>query len=488
MDSELIHLTAHEARGLLMRHEVSSVELTQAVLSHIEKVEPRVHSLITITPELALTAAAKSDAMLNDEKQCGPLTGIPIVVKDNISTKGTLTTAGSKMLSNFIPPYDAHVVTRLREAGAIIVGKGNLDEFAMGSSNENSAFQPTRNPWNTNLVPGGSSGGPAAAVSTGECYIALGSDTGGSIRQPSALCGVVGMKPTYGLVSRYGLIAFASSLDQIGPIARDVQDCADMLTVIAGHDPRDSTSSPTAKFSYSARARTNLEGVKIGVPREYLVTGMEKGVKAAYESALQVLESLGASVTEISLPLTDLALAVYYIIAPSEAMANLARYDGFKYGHSSSQADDAWDLMKLSRGEAFGAEVKRRIILGGYALSAGYYDAYYKKAQQVRSLIRKEFSEFFQKFDVLVTPTSPTVAFKVGSRAKEPLSMYMSDICTIPANIAGLPAISVPAGNSGNLPVGLQIVGPPSADSRVISIAHSYEQATPWHLEHPPLW
>ena len=436
--------------------------------------------------ETALKRAADVDQAIANGKISGPLAGVPVMVKDNLSTAGTRTTAGSKMLDNFVPPYDAHVIERLNEAGAVIVGKGNLDEFAMGSSNENSAYEPTRNPWDTSRVPGGSSGGPAAAVAAGESFVSLGSDTGGSIRQPASFCGVVGMKPTYGLVSRFGLIAFASSLDQIGPFGRDVRDCADTLTVITGHDKRDSTSSPrSGGIDYAAGLTGDLSGLKLGVPREYLVEGIEPGVRQAYEESLTVLESLGATLEETSLPLTDQALAVYYIIAPSEASANLARYDGFKYGHSSADAKSGWEVMDFSRGEGFGAEVKRRILLGGYALSAGYYDAYYKKAQQVRTLIRQEFHTAFEKYDALVTPTSPTVAFKSGSRTSDPLAMYMSDVCTIPANIAGLPGISVPGGFSEGLPVGLQIIGPHYGDGDILKIAHAYEQATEWCTAHP---
>ena len=355
----------------------------------------------------------------------------------------------------------------------------------MGSSNENSAFSPVHNPWDTDRVPGGSSGGAAAAVAASMCFTALGSDTGGSIRQPAALCGVVGMKPTYGLVSRYGLIAFASSLDQIGPIAREVRDCADVLDVIARPDVRDSTSVKSPVDGYAKDLERGVNGLRLGLPREYLVDGIEPGVRNAFESAASELEALGAHVVETSLPLTDYALAVYYIIAPSEASANLARYDGFKYGYSESDASNSREVMDRTRGRGFGAEVKRRILLGAYALSAGYYDAYYKKAQQVRTLILREFREAFKKFDALLTPTSPTVAFPIGSRVDDPLSMYLSDVCTVPANIAGLPGISVPAGFSGNMPVGLQVLGPQFGDATILRIAYAYEQATNWRFSHP---
>ena len=486
LKDDLTQITAHEARALLGSGQVSAVELTRAVLDRAEEVEPRLHSYITLTPEAALDQAEAADAALRDGGG-GPLTGIPVMVKDNISTRGVRTTAGSRILEHYVPPYDASVVERLRRARAVIVGKGNMDEFAMGSSTENSGFEPVRNPWDTSRVPGGSSGGPAAGVAAGECLVSLGSDTGGSIRQPAALCGIVGMKPTYGLVSRYGLIAFASSLDQIGPFARDVRDCADLLTVIAGHDPLDSTSSPGAGADYCDGIEEGISGLRVGVPREYLGVGMEEGVRSAFDQALSVLEDLGARVEETSLPLTDHALAVYYIIAPSEASANLARYDGFKYGYSDRSGATSWDVMDDTRRGGFGAEVKRRILIDGYALSAGYYDAYYKKAQQVRTLIRREFSQAFERFDVLATPTSPTVAFPLGSKTDDPMQMYLSDICTIPVNISGLPGISVPAGMSDGLPVGLQIIGPQFGDATILRAAYAYEQATDWHALRPQL-
>ncbi len=483
-----IFKTAHEARDLIRNGDVSSVELTQSLIDRIDQVEGDLNSYITVTGEQALERAAAADAGIASGDLDGPLAGVPVMVKDNMATAGTLTTAGSQILKNFVPPYNAHVVEKLNDAGAVILGKGNLDEFAMGSSNENSSYPPTRNPWDTSRVPGGSSGGPAAAVSAGEAFISLGSDTGGSIRQPASLCGVVGLKPTYGLVSRFGLLAFASSLDQIGPFSRDVTDSANTLTVIAGHDQRDSTSSPrSGGVDYAAGLNGDISGMKLGVPKEYLVDGIEPGVRAAYEESLKVLEGLGATLEETSLPLTDQALSVYYIIAPSEASANLARYDGFKYGHSSETAQDAWEVMDMTRGEGFGAEVKRRIILGGYSLSAGYYDAYYKKAQQVRTLIRQEFAGAFEKFDALVTPTSPTVAFESGSRTDDLLAMYLSDICTIPVNIAGLPGMSLPGGFSEGLPVGLQIIAPHFGEQSMLNVAYAYEQATEWHKAHPTI-
>ena len=485
-DAGLEYLAAYEARRMLDTGEISSVDLTRAVLQQIERLEPILHSYVTVTVEKAVLQAEKADRRLRDGSQPrGPLTGVPVMIKDNISTAGVHTTAGSQMLKDYVPPYDASTVIRLRQQGAVIVGKGNMDEFAMGSSNENSAFGPTRNPWDRTRVPGGSSGGPAAGVAAGECAISLGSDTGGSIRQPAAFCGVVGMKPTYGIVSRYGLIAFASSLDQIGPLARNVRDCADTLDVIAGYDPLDSTSSTKTTGSYSAVLGSDIKGMRFGVPREYLDQGTDPGVLGAFNKAISVLEDLGAVVDEISLPLTRHALAVYYIIAPAEASANLARYDGFKYGFSDQDGPTAWDVMRDTRQRGFGDEVKRRILIGAYALSAGYYDAFYKKAQQVRTLIIQEFSEAFDNFDALVTPTSPTVAFAFGERVDDPMTMYKSDVLTIPVNIAGLPGISVPCGLSDGLPVGLQLIGPQFGDTTILKAAYAYEQATSWHTLRP---
>jgi len=386
------------------------------------------------------------------------------------------------MLENFVPPYDAAVMERLNNCGAVVLGKTNMDEFAMGSSTENSAFFTTHNPWDLSRVPGGSSGGSAAAVAAGEAIYALGSDTGGSIRQPAGFCSVTGLKPTYGRVSRYGLVAFASSLDQIGPITQDVTDCALVLNAIADYDSRDSTSVPYSTPDYVQCLNTDLNGLRIGVPKEYFVEGMQTEVEIAIRTAINKLKELGARVEwEVSLPHTPYALAVYYIIAPSEASANLARYDGVKYGFSYQDADSMWDAMEKTRQYGFGAEVKRRIMLGTYALSAGYYDAYYLKAQKVRTLIRQEFDQAFDKFDVLVTPTSPTVPFKIGEKADDPLQMYLSDVCTLPINIAGLPAISIPAGFADGLPIGMQIIGKPFAEETILKIAFAYQQATDWH-------
>ncbi len=474
---DLARLTAHEARTLLDSGDVTSVELTAAVLERIGQVEESVKAFVTVTEDLAMQQAEAADARIT-AGDVEPLTGVPMVLKDNMITKGVRTTCSSRMLENFVPPYDATVTEKLYGQGAVLVGKGNLDEFAMGSSNENSAFHATHNPWALGRVPGGSSGGPAAAVAADECMFALGSDTGGSIRQPAALCGIVGMKPTYGLVSRFGLVAFASSLDQIGPLTKDVRDCAITLSAIAGNDAMDSTSLNMDVPDYTQALVEDLKGLRIGVPVEYFGEGLEPGVEGAVRDAIDVMRSLGAEVEETSLPSTPYALAVYYIIAPSEASANLARYDGVKYGFSVQDADGVWDALEKTRQHGFGPEVKRRIMLGTYALSAGYYDAYYLQAQRVRTLIRREFEDVFARFDAVVMPTSPTVAFKLGEKTADPLQMYLNDILTIPTNIAGIPGMSVPAGMSDGLPVGLQIMGPTLSEETLLRIAYAYEQAT----------
>jgi aspartyl-tRNA(Asn)/glutamyl-tRNA(Gln) amidotransferase subunit A len=471
--------TIHEAHELLKRKKISSVELTNACLERIRQVEPKVKALVTVTDKLALEQAQKADAAIAAGK-AAPLTGIPLIIKDNMCTRGTKTTCSSKMLENFVPPYNACVVEKLNEAGAVMVGKANMDEFAMGSSTENSALFTTHNPWDLNRVPGGSSGGSAVSVAAGEACGALGSDTGGSIRQPAGFCSVVGMKPTYGRVSRYGLVAFASSLDQIGPLTQDVTDCALIMNAISGHDKRDSTSVPEPVPDYTKCLKHDLKGMRLGVPKEYYVEGMQPGVSAAMKAALKKLEGLGAKLEEISLPHTGYSLAVYYIIAPSEASANLARYDGVKYGYSYP-GETMWESMEKTRENGFGPEVKRRIMLGTYALSAGYYDAWYVKAQKVRTLIRREFDAAFEKYDALVTPTSPTVPFKIGERADDPLSMYLSDVCTLPINIAGVPAVSIPAGFVDGLPVGMQIIGKHFKEETILRVAYAYEQATEWH-------
>ena len=478
-------LTIREAQRLLETRQLSSVELTGDYLERIRQVEPEVHAFVTVTDELALKQANEADKLLAAGKG-RPLTGIPVAVKDNMCTRGVRTTCSSKMLENFIPPYDATVVEKLKAAGAVMVGKANMDEFAMGSSTENSAFFTTANPWDKNRVPGGSSGGAAAAVAAGECVYGIGSDTGGSIRQPASFCSVTGLKPTYGRVSRYGLIAFASSLDQIGPLTQDAADCALVMDAISGYDSNDSTSSPLPLPDLSACLTGDIKGLRLGVPKEYFVQGMQPEVAAAVKEAIGKLEELGAEIDwEVSLPSTGYALAVYYIIAPSEASANLARYDGVKYGFSYTDADSMWEAMEKTRQFGFGAEVKRRIMLGTYALSAGYYDAWYVKAQKVRTLIGREFDQAFQKYDALLTPTSPTVPFKIGERMDDPFQMYLSDVCTLPINIAGVPAVSIPAGFCDGLPVGLQIIGKPYDEGTILKIADAFQQVTGWHKKRP---
>ena len=491
-------LTIHEAGRKLAQREISSVELTRAQLERIDRLEERIKSFITLTPELALRQAEQADQRIA-AGEAGPLTGIPMQMKDLISTQGVTTTCASRMLEDYVPVYNATVAERLLSQGAVLLGKGNMDEYAMGSSCENSAFFPTRNPWDLKRVPGGSSGGGAAAVSAGEAVYALGSDTGGSVRQPASLCGVVGLKPTYGMVSRYGLVAYASSLDQIGPITQDVTDCALVLNAIVGHDPKDSTSLRLPAADYAAGlgeyttpsplAEGGPQGgpVCLGVPEEYFVDGMQDGVRESVQAAIETLESLGASVEPVSLPTTRYALACYYIIAPSECSANLARYDGVKYGFSYQDTQNMWEAMERTRAGGFGPEVKRRVILGAYALSAGYYDAYYLKAQQARTLIRRDFVRVFDQVDALVTPTSPVVAFRLGEKINDPVEMYLIDVCTVPANIAGLPGISVPCGFSQGLPVGMQLIGPHLSEQRLLNIAYAYEQATSWHTERPEL-
>ena len=479
-------LTIHEAHHLLGKGEISSRELTQSCLERIDAVEERVKAFVTVTRETALNQAYQADARLASPT-FSPLTGVPMQIKDVMCTRGIPTTCSSRMLEHFVPNYDATVVERLYSQDAVLLGKGNMDEFAMGSSTENSAFFPSRNPWDLGRVPGGSSGGGAAAVAAEEVIYALGSDTGGSIRQPASLCGVVGMKPTYGLVSRFGLIAYASSLDQIGPITKDVTDCALVLNAIAGHDPNDSTSMPYPVPDYTRALTGGVEGLRIGIPKEYFVEGMDDQVKEALMVSITVLEGLGASLEEVSLPNTPYALACYYIIALSECSANLARYDGVKFGLSYQDTESMWEAMEKTRQFGFGAEVKRRVMLGTYALSAGYYDAYYLKAQKVRTLLGREFQETWRRFDSLITPTSPTVAFRIGERTEDPVQMYLSDIYTVPVNVAGLPAISIPCGLAGVLPVGMQLVGPPLSEETLLRIAYTYEQATEWHKARPQL-
>ncbi|MGQ9531293.1 MAG: Asp-tRNA(Asn)/Glu-tRNA(Gln) amidotransferase subunit GatA [Desulfotomaculales bacterium] len=472
---DLCLLPAHRLHAMLVRREIGAVELLQAVLRRIDEVEDRVRAYITVTREEALEQAREADRMLARGEVPSPLVGIPVALKDNLCTAGVRTTCASKILYNFVPPYDATVVRRLRDAGAVLVGKTNMDEFAMGSSTENSGFFPTRNPWDLERVPGGSSGGSAAAVAAGEAVMALGSDTGGSIRQPAAFCGVVGLKPTYGAVSRYGLVAFASSLDQIGPITRDVTDCALLLQVIAGHDPLDTTSARFEVPDYTSFLKDGLRGFRVGVPREYVGEGIDPGVREVLMRVVGLLEEMGAAVEETTLPHTPYALPCYYLIAPAEASSNLARYDGVRYGYRSRDAEDVVDMFMKTRSEGFGPEVKRRIMLGTYALSAGYYDAYYLKALKVRTLIKGDFDQAFEHFDVLLSPTSPTCAFRLGEKTADPLQMYLSDICTLAVNLAGIPAISIPGGLADGLPVGIQFIGKPFAEGTLLRVAYCVE-------------
>jgi aspartyl-tRNA(Asn)/glutamyl-tRNA(Gln) amidotransferase subunit A len=489
----LYELTISEAHELLEKGEISSLELTQEVLDRIVALDNDIRAYLTVTPEMALEQAREADATIaawraGEGDPPGPLTGIPLSIKDVICLKGVPTTCASKILEPFVPPYDATAVEKLRRAGAVFLGKVNHDEFAMGSSTENSGFFPTHNPWNLDRVPGGSSGGSAAALVADMCLGSLGTDTGGSVRQPAAFCGVAGIKPTYGRVSRYGLIAYASSLDQIGTFGKDVLDCALLLQTIAGYDPRDSTSINTPVPDYVAvlQAGDGLKGMRVGVPKEYFVSGMQVGTETAVRRAVDLLAGLGAEVDEVSLPHTEYAIPVYYLIATAEASANLARYDGVKYGYSYAQPADVWDAFRKTRQNGFGPEVKRRIMLGTYALSAGYYDAYYLKAQKVRTLIKADFDAAFERFDALVTPTSPTVAFRIGEKVDDPLQMYLSDTFTISANLAGICGIVVPCGFDAGLPIGLQIMGPQLGEEKILRLAYAYEQATDWHKRKPP--
>ncbi|MBB6176983.1 aspartyl-tRNA(Asn)/glutamyl-tRNA(Gln) amidotransferase subunit A [Anoxybacillus tengchongensis] len=476
-----------ELHSLLHKKEISVSDLVDESFKRIHDVEEKVQAFLTLNEEQARAKAKELDDKLATEKEFGLLFGMPIGIKDNIVTKGLRTTCASKILYNFDPIYDATVVERLNEADAVTIGKLNMDEFAMGSSTENSGFQLTRNPWDLERVPGGSSGGSAAAVAAGEVPFALGSDTGGSIRQPAAFCGVVGLKPTYGRVSRYGLVAFASSLDQIGPITRTVEDNAYLLQVISGLDPMDSTSANVDVPDYVSALTGDIQGLKIAVPKEYLGEGVSEEVRRSVLQALKVLESLGATWEEVSLPHSKYALATYYLLASSEASANLARFDGVRYGYRTDNAKNLMEMYKQTRSEGFGNEVKRRIMLGTFALSSGYYDAYYKKAQKVRTLIKQDFENVFEKYDVIIGPTTPTPAFKIGEKTSDPLTMYANDILTIPVNLAGVPGISIPCGFVNGLPVGLQIIGKHFDESTIYRVAHAFEQATDYHKQKPTL-
>ena len=470
----------------LAKGEYSSEELTRHFLKRIEQHEPNLNSFISTFPEQAISLARQSDEKRR-EGNSEPLLGIPIAHKDIFCTKGQRTTAGSKMLDNFISPYDATVVENLKTAGTINMGKANMDEFAMGSSNEHSAYGNTLNPWDLARVPGGSSGGSAAAVAAGLCAAATGTDTGGSIRQPAAFCGVTGLKPTYGRISRYGIIAFASSLDQAGPITRTAEDAAIMLEAMAGYDPKDSTSINQPVPSYSAKINDSIEGLKVGICKEYFTDGLDRNIEAAIQDAVKELEKLGAEISEVSLPNTKHAVPAYYVIAPAECSANLSRYDGVRFGHRCEDPVDISDLIKRSRSEGFGEEVKSRIMVGTFALSAGYYDAYYRKAQQIRRLIKNDFLKVFNEVDLILGPTTPSPAFKIGEKSNDPVSMYLEDIYTISVNLAGLPAISLPAGMAQELPIGMQLIGSYHSEARLLNAAHQYQQQTDWHLKSPEL-
>jgi aspartyl-tRNA(Asn)/glutamyl-tRNA(Gln) amidotransferase subunit A len=485
---ELHELTIEEAHRLLKQKEISSVELTRAVLDRIKKVEKNVDAFLMISEKSALQQAEVADEKIAGG-HCEPLTGIPLAIKDVICTRGVETTCGSKILQNFIPPYNATVIEKLERQGAVVLGKTNMDEFAMGSSTENSGFKITHNPWDMERVPGGSSGGSAAAVAADMCLGALGSDTGGSIRQPASYCSTVGLKPTYGRVSRYGLVAFASSLDQIGPLTKNVADCAVMLNAIAGYDFADSTSVPEDVPDYAGALKNGLKGVRIGIPKEYAATeGIDPEVSAAVEQAVRILEDLGAEKVAVSLPHTDYAVAAYYVIAPSEASSNLARYDGVKYGARDTHQNELIQMYRSTRSNGFGPEVQRRIIIGTYCLSAGYYDAYYGKASQIRSLIISDFNNAFKTCDLIASPVAPTPAFKIGEKVNDPLTMYLTDIFTLSANLAGIPGMSVPCGFSKNgLPIGLQLLGNHFNEEMLLKVAYNFEQATEFHKKKPDL-
>ena len=480
----MINSSLKQLATMLASKQISSVEMTQAFLARIKKFNPEINAYIALDEPKTLAQAKAADARIAVGK-AETLTGIPIAQKDIFCAKDWQTTCGSKMLANFVAPYDAHVISQFDNVGAVNLGKTNMDEFAMGSSNETSYFGGVKNPWDFTRVPGGSSGGSAAAVSARLCAAATGTDTGGSIRQPASLCGFTGLKPTYGLVSRYGMIAFASSLDQAGPMAKSAEDCALMMNVMAGFDERDSTSLNHPKEDYTRALNKPLQGLKIGLPKEYFAEGLDAGVAKVIEEAIAQYKKLGAEMVDISLPNTNLSIPVYYVLAPAEASSNLSRYDGVRYGHRAAQYDDLMDMYCKSRAEGFGAEVKRRILIGTYVLSAGYYDAYYLKAQQIRRLIAQDFTEAFKKCDVIMGPTAPSTAFKVGEKADDPVAMYLQDIYTIATNLAGLPGMSIPAGFSNGLPVGLQIIGNYFDEARMLNVAHQYQQATDWHMQMP---
>ena len=484
--TELVTKPATEQRKALLNKEVSAVELTQAVYKNIEVREEKIGAYNSLTRDFAIETAKKVDEKIRNGEETAPLAGIPLALKDNINLKDSLTTASSKILANFVSPYDATVTKKLKENLIPVIGKANMDEFAMGSSTENSATKITRNPWNLNKVPGGSSGGSAAAVAAGEATIALGSETGGSVRLPASFCGLVGLKPTYGRVSRYGLIAFASSLDQIGPFGRTVEDTALLLQAIAGHDEKDSTSLPAPVADYTKDLRNDLKGVKIGYIKELCSDGLQEEVSLEVQKAIKTYRELGAEVVEISLPLIKYAVSIYYVVATAEASSNLARFDGVKYGFRAKDADNLYDMYVKTRAQGFGDEVKRRIMLGTYALSSGYYDAYYKKAQQVRRLVKNDFDTAFQKVDVLLSPTCPYTAFDIGSKIEDPLSMYLTDIATITANLAGIPAMSVPVGlDKSGMPIGLQLQANSLNEAKMLNVAFKLEEAVQFNYSTP---
>jgi len=492
MSQDLARLTVADLLGLLSTRKATPAEAWSNYTNQISKVNGMVSAFVHLCESPAACGANLDrnhrDNSGDDARATSPLHGVPFALKDNICAAGMPCTCGSRILEGYVPPYNATVVERLAAAGATLLGKTNMDEFAMGSSCEFSAFYPTRNPWRLNMVPGGSSGGSAAAVAADMAAFALGSDTGGSVRQPAAFCGIVGLKPTYGLVSRYGLVAFASSLDQIGPLTKDVTDCALVLSSLAGHDPLDSTSAPAgAEQDYTVHLKPDVKGLRLGLPREYMGDGIEPGVRDAVLSAVRQLEALGAVVEECSLPHTEYGVATYYILAPAEASSNLARFDGIRYGYRTPEAGDLRQTYELTRSEGFGAEVKRRIMIGTYVLSAGYYDSYYLQAQQVRTLVRQDFRQAFERFDALIGPTTPTTAFALGSRTADPLQMYLNDVMTIPVNLAGLPALSVPCGFADGLPVGLQLIGPHMAEGLLLRLGYAFEQASGIRNPKPPL-
>ncbi|MCT4509385.1 MAG: Asp-tRNA(Asn)/Glu-tRNA(Gln) amidotransferase subunit GatA [Tepidibacter sp.] len=475
---KLYEMTLKEVSEKIRKQEITALELTKTILDRIKEVEPHVDAYITITEEQALSRAKEIDEKIKAGEEVSVLAGIPMAVKDNICTDGIKTTCASKMLENFIPPYDATVVKKLNDAGAVMVGKTNMDEFAMGSSTENSHFKNTKNPWDLNKVPGGSSGGSAAAVAAGQAFYALGSDTGGSVKQPAALTGLVGLRPTYGRISRYGLIAFGSSLDQVGIFTKDVTDCSIVLRELAGKDCMDGTSAEVEVVDYEKYLDKDVSNIKIGIPKEYFVEGIDEDVKAAVLDGVEKLKELGATVKEISLPHTDSAIATYYVLAPSEASSNLARFDGIRYGYKAKDYNSLEELYTKTRTEGFGDEVKRRIMIGTYALSAGYYDAYYKKSLKVRTLIKQDFADAFKEVDVIIAPTAPNVAFNIGEKTSDPMAMYMEDACTIPSCLAGVPGMSISCGFKGGLPIGMQIIGNYFDEATMLKVAHAFESAT----------